>query len=399
MEEKAVLKVLNDGKWWIASIALLASVILLSRYLWVVGHAELITDSISSPPFLYVWLLFSVLVFFALIWIACVPSVIFLVTMSAIKIDRAFESDVAKRFLSIVFLGFIGFSFGLLLATFYEYQIWWIFIWVAILILLGMLFFYRLDNEFRIMVVGADNGKNKTLRILRFLGVSGALGVTALSGVFPGQLALMIWRGGEEGWQGRTAILLCLFMMAVYFFPVIYFYCVSGTFLQRARGAFFVLLCSFLFNVMAFPALSDIFVYAAANMLKLRDSQVLDYVLSDKEYPPGIFDKNEWNLSRVEGGGGLYRLAAFRQFKFGNILLVCPGKYSSVKLKEISGYADKCVSLDNSKVKLIITKSSGFDVKRAEPVCGLVVIRSAEVPYLWKRKDQCAYDLPRKSTG
>lgn len=150
---------------------------------------------------------------------------------------------------------------------------------------------------------------------------------------------------------------------------------------------------------MAFPALSDIFVYAAANMLKLRDSRVLDYVLSDKEYPPGIFDKNEWNLSRVEGGGGLYRLAAFRQFKFGNILLVCPGKYSSVKLKEISGYADKCVSLDNSKVKLVITKSSGFDVKRAEPVCGLVVIRSAEVPYLWKRKDQCAYDLPRKSTG
>ena len=397
MEGKILLKLLDSGKWWFVPVALSVSIVLLSRYLWVVGHAELITDSISSPPFLLVWLFFSILGFLALIWVACVPSIIFLLTMSAIKIDRAFEADVAKRFLLIVLLGFCGFSFGLLMATFREYPVWWIFIGVSVLVMVGLALICRVDAEFRIVVVGLDNNINKFSRVMRFLGIAIALGLTALCGVFPGQLALMVWRGGEAGWEGRSAILLCLFMMAVYFFPVVYYYCVSGSFFSRVSKASIVLLFSFVFNVMAFPALSDVFVYAAASMLKIRDSRVVDYVISDKDYPTNIFNKDEWSLSRIKGSEGLYRLTAFRQFKFANILLVCPGKYSSVRLKNIDSYADKCVSLDSSKIKLVIEKIKAINGYSVMPACALIVVRPANVPYLWEHKGQCAYGFPGRA--
>lgn len=105
-------------------------------------------------------------------------------------------------------------------------------------------------------------------------------------------------------------------------------------------------------NAVILPAILDVWVYSAGNLIKIRDNTELSYVLDEKDYPQEVFNKHLWQLEAYEGPNGLYSVRAFRQFRFGDILLICPGRYKTISLKEIGKYAHLCVTLSEAKVKV-----------------------------------------------
>ncbi|EKT4482501.1 hypothetical protein QEM02_002608 [Pseudomonas putida] len=55
-------------------------------------------------------------------------------------------------------------------------------------------------------------------------------------------------------------------------------------------------------------------------------------------------------MESYEGPNGLYSVRAFRQFRFGNTLLICPASSRNIAWKEIDSYAHRCIALSEAKV-------------------------------------------------
>ncbi|MOA54211.1 hypothetical protein D3C78_1777880 [compost metagenome] len=73
-------------------------------------------------------------------------------------------------------------------------------------------------------------------------------------------------------------------------------------------------------------------------------------MLNEKDYPKEVFSSAPWQLDSYEGRNGLYSVRAFRQFRFGDTLLICPASYRNIALKEIDSYAHRCIALSEAKV-------------------------------------------------
>ncbi|AXQ49831.1 hypothetical protein DZC31_24425 [Stenotrophomonas rhizophila] len=112
--QQALFKILADIKWWLPVVSTLISISLLTKYLWVIHHPELILSSLGNPSNLVAWLFFSLLILASLLLIVSVPSVVFTLSMSICTVDRELEKRLAFRFGLIVGGGYLLLSLNLL---------------------------------------------------------------------------------------------------------------------------------------------------------------------------------------------------------------------------------------------------------------------------------------------
>lgn len=258
---QALFKLLADIKWWLPVVSTLISISLLTKYLWVIHHPELILSSLGNPSNLVAWLFFSLLILASLLLIVSVPSVVFMVSMSVCTVDRELEKRLALRFGLIVGGGYLLLALNLLGALFdhtmapgYFFPIVIVAAACAVIVLL------RRDAPLHNKVLELPPGPRKpSHRKLYYTALVGwlatLLAFTSVSGVMPAQLAIMTWRGGESDEEAFGAIALCLLIMCLYLAPVLVFYLTNGNAMQRTGRAALVLLGCIFVNAMLLPAL------------------------------------------------------------------------------------------------------------------------------------------------
>lgn len=91
---RALLTLLADIKWWLPVVSTLISISLLTKYLWVIHHPELILSSLGNPSNLVAWLFFSLLILASLMLIVSVPSLVFTLSMRTLLIQHSPELNL-----------------------------------------------------------------------------------------------------------------------------------------------------------------------------------------------------------------------------------------------------------------------------------------------------------------
>lgn len=232
----AFLKLLNDGKWWITPLASLVSLLLLSKYLWAIGHPELILSSISSPSNLLIWLVFAVLGFLMIIMVLSVPSLVFMLCVDLAKPSRKLEAAVALRFAWVVIGGFVLMTVNLVLSVFDNSLPPWLMFGI-ITAASAIAADYLLNRRPALKALGQKLVPQTSAHgIRRVMGWSykawlGAmLAFTAVCGIFPAQFTLLAWRGAEEGIEVGGLIVTCFFSMILYLIPILVFFRLKGAF-------------------------------------------------------------------------------------------------------------------------------------------------------------------------
>lgn len=351
------LNALNEGKWWLAPAATLISILLLSKYLWVIGHPELLLESIGSIPSLLVWLIFVICGLLSILLLTAIPSLSFSLCMSIATSSRENEIILAKRFVPIILLGFALLA-GMLLASTFDitFEPWKVFLIVVSLstALAALVLAGNQENRNRFVSLGFGPIKPWRRRLAgtaKVLVAGALLGFAAMTGVFPAQLSLGAWRGAETGLEARLVIGICLGSMLLSMFPVMAFYTMQGTAANRLVKAAGALGLVFILNTVILPSLLDIWVFAAGNLMKLRDNRPLPYLVDKGDYPFATFDSKLWETSAIANDEKLYTIQAFKQYGFGDILLLCPARYANISLKRLPTYYDKCLTTTASKVK------------------------------------------------
>lgn len=394
---QALSELLTDIKWWLPLAATLISIALLTKYLWIVHHPELILSSLGNPSNLVAWLFFALLVLASLLVIVSVPSFAFMLCITQFSPGRELEKTLAARFSFIVGGGYLVLSANLFASTFdHDIPPGWLFALVSIASGVAAWCLLNRDQSLKQKIIELSPGTWKPwqqhgYRFARLGWLGLLLAFTSMSGVFPAQLGIMAWRGGEHGWEARGAIVVCLVIMCLYLAPVMSFYLSEGNVLKRTgRAALALLVCVFA-NAVLLPAILDVWVYSAGNLIKIRDNTELSYVLDEKDYPQEVFHQTLWQREAYVGPNGLYSVRAFRQFRFGDILLICPARYRNIGLKEIGSYADVCVTLSDAKVKVAapVVKKDSAPLPKLE--CVLAVRAPTRAPLLVKNTGACLY--------
>ncbi|WP_122418284.1 hypothetical protein [Pseudomonas viridiflava] len=394
---QAMSGLLADIKWWLPLAATLISISLLTKYLWLIHHPELILSSLGNPSNLVAWLFFALLVLASLLLIVSVPSLAFVMCITQCSPGRELEKMLALRFIIIVGVGYVLLSLNLLGSTF-DITVAPGYFFIFIAFAAAGAAWYVLSSEaslkekvFELSAIPRKPWYRRGYCAIRLGWLGVLLAFTSMSGVFPAQLGIMAWRGGENGWEARGAIALCLVIMCLYLAPVISFYLSEGSVLQRTgRAALALLVCVFA-NAVLLPAILDVWVYSAGNLIKIRDNTELSYVLDEKDYPQEVFKKHLWQLEAYGGPNGLYSVRAFRQFRFGDILLICPGRYRNISLKQIGSYAHLCITLSDAKVKVAAPVVSKDIALLPKPECILTVNTPTPPPLLVKKTGTCLY--------
>jgi len=393
---QALLKILNDGKWWAPPLASLISILLLSKYLWMINHPELILNSIGSPSNLLVWLVFTALGFSLVLVNLSLPAVSFTACMALIAPDHDSEAKIAKYLGRIVIIGYILILISLPVTTYlYKLPTWATptTIFIISLAASGLMQYKKILPEKPSPNPSKQKSpvKENLKTCIKILSLSTLLTLTALCGISPAQIAILAWRGTENGLEATLAILSCLIMMVGYLIPILLFYQFKGNLIQRAGKTSLAILLAIFFNTIMMPAFSDIWVYTAANLLKIRDDRPLGYILDQKEYPKALFDSPSWAVQTVENSTDLFSVNAFRQFRFGDVLLLCPAPYSKVKLKDIETFSDRCITVSDAKVKVAAKRVLKIKQIPPDPHC-LLAMRTAEIiPLPLKKSMQCIY--------
>lgn len=351
------LNVLNEGKWWLVPAATLFSILLLCKYLWVIGHPELLLESIGSIPNLLVWLIFVVFGLLIILLLTVIPSLSFSLCMSIVTSSRENEIILARRFVPIVLLGFALLA-EMLLASAFDiiFEPWKVFLLVVTLSTALAAWVLVGNQDKRIRFVSLGFGPIKPWRrffaaAAKVLAAGAFLGFTAMTGVFPAQLALGAWRGAESGLEATVVIGYCLAFMLISMFPVMAFYTLQGTTTNRLFKATGALGLVFILTTFLLPPVLDLWAFAAGNLMRLRDSRPLPYLVDKADYPFATFDSKLWETSPIANDEKFYTIQAFKQYRFGDILLLCPARYANLPLKRLPTYYDECLTTAASKVK------------------------------------------------
>lgn len=355
--QQRLLKLVSEGKWWVVPVATVMSIILLSKYLWTIGHPQLLVASLGDVPNLLVWLLFASFGLMVILLLTAVPSFSLLLCMSLVTAKRDDEVVLAKRLMPVVLIGFVLLG-GFMLASTYDLSAppWLVFTGACLLSTALATWALAGNDDVRSRFISLGTGpikpwRRKVYATMKVLVAGIFLGFTAMTGVFPTEVSLGAWRGSETENEALKFIGICMVFMFLSMLPVTAFYTMPSTLIKRLATAGQVLAGVFLLSIFMLPALLDIWVFAGGNMMKLRDNRSLPYIIDKGDYPTATFDPALWEVSKIDGDNKFYTIKAFQQYRFGDVLLLCPGRYAGVQLKRIADYADKCWPTSVAKVK------------------------------------------------
>lgn len=351
------LKVFSDGKWWGVLFGTMAAILTLSKYLWVIGHPELLLKSIDSIQNLLVWLFSIFIGLCGLLTILAFPSIIFSVIVSPFKLKPSNTAKLAMRFVKVVLIGFVWLTLSLILSEYIKIPTWTILLIAYAIALAGSIWalsFTRPARNRYMKTAGLGHGI-----VWCFIHEKGSLvciasliWLTALTGVFPAQITLIAWRGPDQGIEAFQAILYCFISMLLSTLPVIAFYTMPASPLRRYFKVGIALVMVVFLTLLMLPAVLDLWVYSAANMLKLRDNRSLSYLVDPKDYPRSTFQKELWQVDDTDSPDNAFLIKAFKLYELGNILLLCPERYANKRLRELSEFTNQCFTTSPGKVNI-----------------------------------------------
>lgn len=353
-----IIEFIDKAKWILTLSAALISLSFISKYLWVIGHPELMLDSISNPTNIFIWLAYVLITLVIILLSFVIPSSCFALSMQLFPTKNADRKHLARTVAKCSALCFAIFLLSIIL-LFFDLHTPIYATYLASIFGAFIYFIYELpkrnkDPTKHLLKELSDTEKiNRASAIYNFFTLVFLTSLTAMFCLFfPMQLVLKAWRGAEHGLTAGISIIATLAAIYIYLFPAIFYYSLfEGDRIEKAKKAAAVMTTALTLNFALMPSLLDIWAYAAANLIKIRDNRVFLYVIDSKDYPPTIFPESEW--STKANSGEFYTISGFRQFKFGSILLLCPPKYSGTELKDIKKYSKKCISLASEKAKPI----------------------------------------------
>ncbi|WP_273861418.1 hypothetical protein [Pseudomonas sp. LA5] len=353
-----IIDFIEKAKWILTLSAAFISLSFISKYLWAIGHPELMLDSISNPTNIFIWLAYVLITLIIILLSFVVPSSCFALSMQLFSTKEVDRKYLARTLAKCSALCFAIFLLSIILLFFDlhppVYATYLASIFGAFIYLLHELPKRNKDLTAHLLKELADTKKiNRASAIYNFSALVFLTSFTAMCCLFfPMQLVLKAWRGAEHGLTAGISIIATLAAMYIYLFPAIFYYSLfKGDRVEKAKKAAVVMITALILNFALMPSLLDIWAYAAANLIKIRDNRTFLYAIDSKDYPPTIFPKDEW--STKASSSEFYTISGFRQFKFGSILLLCPSKYSTTELKDIYKYSKKCISLASEKAKPI----------------------------------------------
>ncbi|WP_426211678.1 hypothetical protein [Pseudomonas sp. TWR2-1-1] len=351
------LKVFSDGKWWGVLFGTMAAILTLSKYLWVIGHPELLLKSIDSIQNLLVWLFSIFIGLCGLLTILAFPSIIFSVIVSPFKLKPSNTAKLAMRFVKVVWVGFIWLTLSLILSEYIETPTWIILLIAYAIALTGSIWALSFTSAARnryMKKAGRGHGivwcfihEKRTL-----ICIASLIWLTALTGVFPAQITLLAWRGPDQGIEEFQVIPYCFISMLLSTLPIIAFYAMPGSPLRRYFKVGISLVMVVFLTLLMLPAALDLWVYSAANMLKLRDNRPLSYLVDPKDYPRSTFQKELWQVEDTDSPDNAFLIKAFKLYELGGILLLCPERYTNKRLRELSEFTNQCFTTSPDKVKI-----------------------------------------------
>lgn len=399
-------KALKDAKWWIPTLSVITSTILLSRYLWAIGHPELLLGSLDNPTNLLTWLLFSTLGFTCLLLVLSMPSI---VLSLAIHMSGTQANDKGKLAIYWVFLVLICFAVMAICILYVPaqfYSAWWVILAQCILGCIGV---FALSSrptasgsEFTSSTTRYNSSENAgRLQHRLILGVAGALvGFSGACGIFPAQIVLAAWHGEENGNFAKFILFgYFLFLLIAALVPLIVYLNQQASLAIKIRNTIGAILGSAFVVFMTLPAVADLGVFAGANLLKLRDGQARYYLLASADYPRSLFSSAVWKLETLSDDKALYVIDAFKQFSFGSVALLCPGRFSSTPLRKVSSFSQQCVSVSNSKIRFATQArpNSGRSAKIENTTCLISAPVQAIIPQPIIKARSCVIAAPSNS--
>ena len=90
------IELIEKAKWLLTLAAAFVSLSFISKYLWIIGHPELMLDSISNPTNIFIWLAYVLITLMIMLLSFVMPSLCFTLGMQLFSNKEADEKDLAK---------------------------------------------------------------------------------------------------------------------------------------------------------------------------------------------------------------------------------------------------------------------------------------------------------------
>lgn len=105
-----IIDFIEKAKWILTLSAAFISLSFISKYLWAIGHPELMLDSISNPSNIFIWLAYVLITLIIILLSFVVPSSCFALSMqlfSTKEVDRKYLARTLAKCSALCFAIFL----------------------------------------------------------------------------------------------------------------------------------------------------------------------------------------------------------------------------------------------------------------------------------------------------
>jgi hypothetical protein len=397
---KLMRKILRKApKYWkfiagaISLYAVGAAILALYIYLYVIQRVDLFMPSVTVSPALFAWLTCGVLILLAALLCIITPAIVFTGMISLFGLPA---KDAARLTPRLAFL--MAGGFGVMILGAYKLNsddFAWSFLVVWLLGILGISLLVATTKLQRSSYLKKIEGKSwyKVRAAWMILGASIIYLLTVAVGIYP--TTFISWSHPDASTQSGELLVMGISIawMVLLCIPTITFYNTEGDLTKKVLNTFkAVCFAVFAFLVMS-PSLFGLVAYSAASAVKLRNSQVSEYIVS-KKYPKATLDNELWKVRELKDEEKTVTIQAFPLFMFGETLLLCPAKYAQFDRDHIAEVSKYCFATSSSEMTLAAPTQSGRTFYLKETYCGRVFTNP---PLKLSQKQQCIYAPPKSN--
>ncbi|KMY03616.1 membrane protein [Pseudomonas syringae KCTC 12500] len=362
-------------------------VLTLFAYLHVIQRVDLFLPSLAMGPALLTWLGCTVLLFLLAIVSIVTPAILFAALTSLFGLPSADAGKLAPR-LALLVAG--GFAFLILFsyAVIPEHFIWSIpLMWLSGLLTLAALLAGTPERrqKYLIKIQGEDWYRSRSAAFIFFASMIYFL--TVIMGISPS--LFITWSHSDETSQLERAIVIVasILWMFLICLPTVVYYNTDGTLAKKVSNVVLSGVSAILIFFMISPFMFEVVAYASASTVKLRDTQVSEYIVS-KKYPRATLDTALWEVRDLKDEDKNFTIKAFPLFRLGDTLLLCPARYANTVRNHIAEISKYCFDTMASEMTRAAPSETVSPFYLKETYCGRVV---TSPPRILKKNQQCVF--------
>lgn len=369
-------------------IGSLLAIMALYTYLSAIERLDLFLPSISIGPALFIWLFFVILVFLAFLLFIATPSVLFGMLLTIFGLSEDDLRDFAPTLAGITVAGFGLFSLAVLFTPSDHIAFTIAALFAASLISVAFTVAGTAERRDKYLKkVGEKDGWYLTKASVFIIMISSILMMVVLTGIFPALFTTWSHPELKSDSDDYLLMLLSFCSMALSCMPVLAFYVSRGALITRLTKGLTAIFAVLVIFVFISPSVFKVIAYSAASAVNLRDPQISEYIVG-KKYPSSTFDSETWRVTELHDENKTITIKAFKLFKFGDTLLLCPAKYASAKRDDVASYSKGCFSTSSTEMTLAAPKIQKSTFYLRETYCGRVV---TPPPFLLSQKHRCVF--------